>query len=228
MSWRVAIDTGGTFTDVVALHESTGRQEVLKVNSTPKDPSIALVSGIKQIAQKGGFSLKEITNVMHGTTAATNAILESNYPKMGLVVTRGFRDILEIRRQDVPGDFGDITWWIKPERVVPLELVREVTERLDFRGNIIRPLLDSEVREIAIEYKNLGINAVSVSFIHSYVDPTHELRCRDIILSVHEKCFVSLSSDSPTTHPSTPLSTRRISTITSSMSALGATASTLP
>lgn len=195
MSWRIAIDTGGTFTDVVALNELTGQQEVLKVNSTPKDPSLALVSGIKDIAQKAGFSIQAVTNVMHGTTAATNAILESDYPPMGLIVTRGFRDILEIRRQDVPGDFGDITWWIKPDRVVPLELVREVSERIDFKGNVIKPLDEAELREIALEYKELGIDAIAVSFIHSYVDPKHEQRCRELIAETHPSCFVSLSSD---------------------------------
>ena len=195
MAWRIAIDTGGTFTDVVALNELTGQQEVIKVNSTPKDPSVALVSGITQISEKAGFPLHAISNVMHGTTAATNAILESDYPPMGLIVTRGFRDILEIRRQDVPGDFGDITWWIKPDRVVPLELVREVGERIDYRGNVIRSLDDDEVREIALEYKELGIDALAVSFIHSYVDPAHEQRCRELIAEVHPSCFVSLSSD---------------------------------
>ena len=195
MSWRIAIDTGGTFTDIVALEELTGRREVLKVNSTPKDPSVALVSGIREIAQRSGFRADEISNVLHGTTAATNAILESDYPDMGLIVTRGFRDILEIRRQDVPGDFGDITWWIKPERVVPLEMVREVTERIDFRGGVIRPLDENEVREAALEYKALGVNALAVSFIHSYVDPSHELRCRELIAEVHPECYVSLSSD---------------------------------
>jgi N-methylhydantoinase A len=195
MSWRIAIDTGGTFTDVVALNELTGQQEVIKVNSTPKDPSHALVSGIARISEKAGFPLAAISNVMHGTTAATNAILESDYPPMGLIVTRGFRDILEIRRQDVPGDFGDITWWIKPDRVVPLELVREVGERIDYRGNILRSLDDDEVRQVALEYKELGIDALAVSFIHSYVSPLHEQRCRELIAEVHPSCFVSLSSD---------------------------------
>ena len=195
MSWRVAIDTGGTFTDVVALNELTGQQEVLKVNSTPNDPSVALVSGIRQIADRVGFPIQAISNIMHGTTAATNAILESNYPPIGLIVTRGFRDILEIRRQDVPGDFGDITWWIKPDRVVPLELVREVSERIDYKGNVIRRLDEAELREIALEYKELGIDAVAVSFIHSYVDPSHEQRCRELISEVHPSCLVSLSSD---------------------------------
>jgi N-methylhydantoinase A len=195
MAWRIAIDTGGTFTDVVALNEVTAERHVLKVNSTPKDPSIALTQGVQRIAEKLGFALGDISNIMHGTTAATNAILEGDYPLLGLIVTRGFRDILEIRRQDVPGDFGDINWWIKPDRVVPLELVREVHERLDFRGRVLAPLDEAAVGEAASEFREMGVNAIAVSLIHSYVDPTHERRCQEIIHEVHPDCFVSLSSD---------------------------------
>jgi N-methylhydantoinase A len=195
MAWRIAIDTGGTFTDIVALREENGERHVLKVNSTPKDPSIALTQGIETIAERLGIGRGEIANIMHGTTAATNAILEGAYPPLGLIVTKGFRDILEIRRQDVPGDFGDITWWIKPDRVVPLEFVRDVTGRLNFKGEVITPLDEDEVREAAQEFRELGINALAVSLIHSYVDPSQELRCREIIKEVHPDCFVSLSSD---------------------------------
>lgn len=195
MVWRISIDTGGTFTDVVALNDASGERHVLKVNSTPKDPSVALTQGVEAISQKLGIKPGEISDIMHGTTAATNAILEGAYPPLGLIVTRGFRDILEIRRQDVPGDFGDITWWIKPERVVPLELVREVGGRLNFKGEEIAPLDEEHVREAALEFRELGINALAVSLIHSYIDPSQETRCRDIILEAHPECFVSLSSD---------------------------------
>lgn len=195
MAWRIAIDTGGTFTDIVALEDDSGEQHVLKVNSTPKDPSIALTEGVERIVDQLGIGRGEITNIVHGTTAATNAILEGAYPPLGLIVTKGFRDILEIRRQDVPGDFGDITWWIKPERVVPLEYVRDVTGRLNFKGEVITPLDEDEVREVAHEFRELGVDALAVSLIHSYVDPSQELRCREIIKQVHPDCFVSLSSD---------------------------------
>jgi N-methylhydantoinase A len=165
------------------------------VNSTPKDPSVALTEGVARISEKIGIETSAISNIMHGTTAATNAILEGEYPPLGLIVTHGFRDILEIRRQDVPGDFGDITWWIKPERVVPLELVREVSGRLNYRGETIVDLDEDQVREAALEFQELGINAIAVSLIHSYVDPAHEIRCREIIRQAHPGCFVSLSSD---------------------------------
>src|SRR5437588_3364455 len=125
MSWRIAIDVGGTFTDVAALNEQTGEERVFKTSSTPEDPSIGFIEGIEGIrstleADHG------VSGLFHGSTVATNAILEANYARTGLITTRGYREMLEVARQTTPGDFGDITWWIKPPRVVPLELVREI------------------------------------------------------------------------------------------------------
>ena len=195
MAWRIAIDTGGTFTDVVALNEETGEESVIKVSSTPEDPSKALVDAVESIVAQAGIDRGDVSMILHGTTAATNAILEGKYATMGLIVTAGFRDILEVRRQDVPGDFGDITWWIKPPRVVPLELVREVGGRLDHTGNELRPLDEEAIRLVAREYRELGIDAIAVSFIHSYRNPEHEHRCRELVLDEHPHAFVSLSSD---------------------------------
>ena len=195
MSWRIAIDTGGTFTDVVALDEETGEESVIKVSSTPEDPSKALVEAVEAIVAGAGIDRAEVSMILHGTTAATNAILEGKYATMGLIVTAGFRDILEVRRQDVPGDFGDITWWIKPPRVVPLELVREAGGRLDHAGRELRPLDEAGIRLVAREYRELGIDAIAVSFIHSYRNPDHEHRCRELILEEHPQAFVSLSCD---------------------------------
>ena len=194
LTWRIAIDTGGTFTDVVALDEGTGEESVIKVSSTPEDPSKALVEAVEAIVAGAGIDRGEVSMILHGTTAATNAILEGKYATMGLIVTAGFRDILEVRRQDVPGDFGDITWWIKPLRVVPLELVREVGGRLDHAGRELRPLDEAGIRLVAREYRELGIDAIAVSFIHSYRNPDHEHLCRELILEEHPQAFVSLSS----------------------------------
>ena len=195
MAWRIGIDTGGTFTDVVAVNESTGERFVRKTSSTPDDPSRAFTNGIEELLGDVGVEANEVSFISHGTTVATNAILESKYAPMGLLVTRGYREMLEVGRQTVPGDFGDITWWIKPPRVVPLEWVREVGERLDFRGNEHTPLNEDEVREIAAEFRAMGICAVAISFIHSYRNPEHEQRARDLILEVYPECFVSISSD---------------------------------
>jgi N-methylhydantoinase A len=195
MAWRIGIDTGGTFTDVVAVNESTGERFVRKTSSTPEDPSCAFTNGIEELLKNVGVEANEVSFISHGTTVATNAILESKYAPMGLLVTRGYREMLEVGRQTVPGDFGDITWWIKPPRVVPLEWVREVGGRLDFRGNEHTPLREDEVREIAAEFRTMGIGAIAISFIHSYRNPEHEQRARDLILEVYPECFVSISSD---------------------------------
>jgi len=195
MSWRIGVDTGGTFTDVVAVDEVTGQRYVRKTSSTPDDPSRAFSTGIHELLEEVGVDHSEVQFISHGTTVATNAILESKYSRMGLIVTEGYREMLEVARQTVPGDFGDITWWLKPTRVVPLELVREVGGRLLYTGEERTPLDEERVRQIARDYKAMGIDAVAVSLIHSYRNPEHEQRARELIKEEHPDCFVSISSD---------------------------------
>src|SRR5918912_320640 len=147
---RVGIDTGGTFTDVVAIDDSSGALMTTKTPTTPHDPSHAFMAGLHRLAERGNFDLREIASVAHGTTIATNAVLshQGALPGLGLIVTRGFRHLLEIARQSVPQGYGNSYFWVKPERIVPLHLVKEVTERLDFRGNGLVPLVDEEVESV--------------------------------------------------------------------------------
>src|ERR671923_39348 len=140
---RVGIDTGGTFTDVVVL-DAGGRAHQLKVPSTPDDPARALIDGLRRAAAGG-----EVITVAHGTTVATNAMLEERFHSLALVTTRGFRHVLEIGRQSVPSGYGNSYFWVKPDRLVPLERVREVTERLDFRGQVLTPFDERDAREVA-------------------------------------------------------------------------------
>ncbi|MEQ9061961.1 MAG: hydantoinase/oxoprolinase family protein [Gammaproteobacteria bacterium] len=195
MAWRLAVDIGGTFTDIVALEESTGRLRLAKVPSTPRDPAEGFINGIAQVMRDGNIAASDIAAVFHGTTVATNAILERKYAPLGLVITRGYREALEVARQTVPGEFGDITWWIKPERVVPLELVREVEGRLDVNGRELVAIDEEAVRALAAEYRALGIDAIAVSLLHSYRNPAHEQRVRELIREVYPDCFISISSD---------------------------------
>ena len=195
MAWRIGVDTGGTFTDIVAIDETNGQRYVRKTSSTPTDPSLAFTNGITELLDEIGVDAKQVNFISHGTTVATNAILESNYSQLGLIVTSGYRELLEVGRQTVPGDFGDITWWIKPPRVVPLELVREVAGRFDYQGNELSELDEQAVRAIARDFRAMGISAVAVSFIHSYRNPQHERRAREVILEEYPECFVSISSD---------------------------------
>src|SRR5688572_21763363 len=126
MSLRVAIDTGGTFTDVVAVDETTGNQFAIKTPSTPSDPSRGLIAGIEQVVRAAGARPADVSQVLHGSTTATNAVLEHKFEGLGLIVTQGFRHIIEIARQSVPDGYGNSFFWVKPKRLVPLHLVREV------------------------------------------------------------------------------------------------------
>lgn len=195
MSWRIGIDTGGTFTDLVALNDSTGEEKVFKTSSTPDDPSQAFINGIHGVLTEIGVSASEISMLLHGTTVATNAVLEGKYSQLGLIVSKGYRDMLEVARQNVPGEFGAISYWIKPPRIVPLELVREADGRLNYRGDVIRALNEEHIRFAAREYRQLGVKAIAISFIHSYQNPTHEELARDIIKEEYPECFVSISSE---------------------------------
>ena len=192
--WRIGIDVGGTFTDVVALNEATGERRVHKTASTPADPSEGFIRGLEELLEELGAGTNDVSFLSHGTTVATNAILEAKYAQMGLIVTRGFREMLECARQTVPGDFGDYTWWQKPPRVVPLELIREANGRLNFRGEETEPIDDDQVRGLALEFESMGINAIAVSLIHSYRNTEHEERVRELVKEVYPDCYVSISA----------------------------------
>src|SRR5215468_8418621 len=123
MQSRVGIDTGGTFTDMVLL-EASGKTVRLKVPSTPSDPARALIEGLRRVMELASDGKPQ--TVAHGTTVATNALLEERFQTLALVTTRGFRHVLEIARQSVPSGYGNSYFWVKPERIVPLERVFEV------------------------------------------------------------------------------------------------------
>src|SRR6202034_1407719 len=127
---RIGIDTGGTFTDIVCVDASSGAMRVTKVASTPSNPAIGLVRGVKSILADA--PLDDLAGLAHGTTVATNALLQGEIAGLGLIVTEGFRHILEIARQAVPEGYGNSYFWVKPERIVPLHYVREAGGRQNF------------------------------------------------------------------------------------------------
>jgi N-methylhydantoinase A len=185
---RIGIDTGGTFTDVVAV-DPHGRQFATKVPSTPGDPSVAFLQAIEKTATEA------TAEVVHGTTVATNALLEDDFDGLAFVTTKGFRALLEIGRQSVPDSYGNSYFWVKPERIVPLHLVQEVDERLDRSGAVVREFDEAGARAVACRLREQGIACVGVCFLHSYMNPGHERRMRDVLASEHPDCAVSLSSD---------------------------------
>jgi len=207
MQARVGIDTGGTFTDLVLL-DAAGRTARLKVPSTPADPAEALIEGLRRVVElvpdatppppaspgtppttRGGVV------VAHGTTVATNALLEERFHTLALVTTRGFRHVLEIARQSVPSGYGNSYFWVKPDRMVPLERVFEVTERLDFRGRVLTPFDEEDARRVARRLRQLDARTVGVCFIHAYSNSVHELRMREILLEEIPDLVVSISSE---------------------------------
>ena len=194
MGYRIGVDTGGTFTDIVLVNEETGKYQRTKTSTTPRDLSGCFLEGIRKGVGLIGDT-KNISSIFHGTTFTTNLILEQKFSNLGLIVTKGFRHILEIARQTVPGDMGDIASWIKPDRIVPLENLEEVTERVNHKGEVLTALDEKEVRSIIQKYKQNGIQAVSVSLLHSYINPAHEIRIRDIFKEIYPECFVSISSE---------------------------------
>ncbi len=189
---RVGIDTGGTFTDLVLLDEA-GRAVRLKVPSSPADPAVALVDGLIQ----GLSALPGLipAAIAHGTTVATNAMLEERFHRLALLTTRGFQHVLEIARQSVPSGYGNSYFWVKPERIVPLERVFEVEERMDHRGEVLIPLDEAGARGLARRLRAAGIEAAGICLLHSYANPAHEQRLREIVGEEHPECVVSISSE---------------------------------
>ncbi len=185
MTTRIGIDTGGTFTDVVAVH-ADGSVVATKVPSTPGDPSVAFMRAVEKVGTG---------EVVHGTTVATNALLEDDFSGLAFVTTKGFRGLLEIGRQSVPDSYGNSYFWVKPDRIVPLHLVQEVDERLDRTGAVVREFDEGEAREVARRLREQGIACVGVCFLHAYMNPEHERRMRDVLAEEHPECAVSLSSD---------------------------------
>ena len=201
---RIGIDTGGTFTDVVAIDEATGEILTTKTPSTPHDPSVGVLDGIRKILRLAGHAVSApatavsrpaVSAVSHGTTVATNALLQERFAGLGLVTTQGFRHVLEIARQAVPRGYGNSYFWVKPDRIVPLHLVREVPERLDFRGEVLRPFGEAAAVEVARWFRDNGIDSIGVSFIHAYANPEHEQRMRAVLEREHPGAHVSISSE---------------------------------
>ena len=136
---RIGIDTGGTFTDVVALDEDTGELVTTKTPSTPINPADGFITGVRKVLDLMAATGEDITSVSHGTTVATNKLLEGKVERLGFITTEGYEFILEIARQAVPDGYGNSYFWVKPPRIVPADFVKTVGGRLDFEGNEIRP-----------------------------------------------------------------------------------------
>ena len=192
---RIGIDTGGTVTDVVAVCERTGATVSTKTPSTPEDPSEGFLAGVEKVLDLVGLGGDAVSAVSHGTTVATNALLSEEFERLGFLTTEGFRHVLEIARQSVPDGYGNSYFWVKPDRIVPVDLVREVGGRLAVDGSVVRPLDEGGIRAAARSFARRGVEAVGICFLHAYANPVHERRAREILRAEHPDCHVSISSE---------------------------------
>ncbi len=193
---RVGVDSGGTFTDVCMFDETRGEIHVWKVSSTPQDPSLGIAGGIEQgvaeVARIAGQPV-EVVYFGHGTTVATNALIVGRGAETGLITTRGFRDVLELRRQKRDSLYDIQTQ--KPRILVTRDKRLEVSERVLFDGSILTPLDEDEVRTAARKLKADGITTVAVCFLFSFVEPAHEKRVKEILAEEMPGAFVSISHE---------------------------------
>jgi N-methylhydantoinase A len=195
-TYNLGIDVGGTFTDLVCADEA-GRIETEKVLSTAENQALGVLIGIEKLAGKYGVSgtqlLRQISVIVHGTTVATNTMLEYNGANTGLITTAGFRDIIEIRR-----NYKEAAFDIRlpaPHPIVPRRRRLGVTERMDSAGTIIKPLAEDEVREAVRRLAAMEVEAIAVCYLFSFLNPVHELRTREIIRETLPDVYIALSSE---------------------------------
>lgn len=194
---RVGVDVGGTFTDLILVDEESGRVTVDKVPSTPDDPARGPVEGIRELCGKAGVALSEVGSLLHGTTVATNIALTHSGAEVGLITTRGMRDILHIARHKKPLNFSlqqELPWQSRP--LVKRRHRLTVAERVTVPGGeVLVPLDEDEVRGRVRELRAAGVEAVSVCLLHSYLNPAHERRIREIVEEEFPEAYLSVSHE---------------------------------
>ena len=195
MSYRLGVDVGGTFTDLILVNEQTGDFFSAKVPSTPHDSSIGVLNGIERVCKNAGIDPNDITHVMHGTTVATNTILTHSGARVGLVTTQGYRQVLQIARSFVPGGLGGWVIYNKPPPLAPLALTIEADERIGARGEVVRKLNKAKLAKDLRALRSKNIEALTVSLINSFSNPAHEQAIAKVAAKELPGVPVSLSSD---------------------------------
>jgi len=195
MPYRLGIDVGGTFTDFLLFNEETGELTMEKTLSTPSDQSVGIMNGINKIVKTAGIDPGEIKLILHGTTVATNAVLEEKGALVGLITTKGFEQILHVARSQTPGPLAGWIIMRKPDPLAPLYLTRGVSARMSAKGVELIPIDEEEVRRYAKELKDAGIEALTVCLINSFANPSHERQIRDIVQQMYPELPVTISTD---------------------------------
>lgn len=192
--WLVGIDTGGTFTDLIAMDQDSRALQRAKVPSVPDDPSAAVIAALERLF--AGANPTEVAMIVHGTTVATNALLEGKGVRCGLLITKGFRAVYEARGWSQPrgADLLD-TFYQKPPLLAPQHLTEEVTERLDYQGRVVVPLDEEALRISAQKLVRKGVESIAICFLFSFVSATHEQRAAQIVAEEAPNCRISISSE---------------------------------
>ena len=179
---KLGVDVGGTFTDLVLIDERTKLINITKVPSTPRSPDQGVLNGIKKVSSLFKIDPSEIDFLIHGTTVATNALIERKGIETALIVTKGFRDVLHIARQIRPKLYNFFER--RPDPFIPRHLRFEVPERILYTGEVKQPLDEEAVRLVAGQIAEQKIGVVAISLLHSYANPVHERRIREILLEI--------------------------------------------
>ena len=197
MGYQIGIDVGGTFTDLLVCDED-GRTRICKSPTTPADPSLGVFTALEQAARDTGFELRDflagVDAIVHGTTITTNAVLTHTGASTGFITTRGFRDLLAMRRGMKTGERYDLEL-APPPTLVERALTLTVTERVDAKGRILTPLVEDDVRAAAEVLRAAGVEAVAVSYLWSFLNAAHELRTREILQETLPGVYISLSCE---------------------------------
>ncbi len=188
---RIGTDIGGTFTDIVWVDEQSGEIHSDKAPTTPAD----VVQGVMTAYEKSGVEADAVGQFIHGSTVATNALVTQRGAVTGLITTKGFRDILEIRRIDRPDDHIYNIFWEKPKPLVPRRRRLEISARMMFDGTVMQPVDETEVRVVTEKLLEAGVQSIAVCLLHAYADPTHELAVRDLIREIDPEIYVSMSHE---------------------------------
>jgi len=196
MSYRLGVDVGGTFTDLLLINEETGETFTAKVPSTPSDSSIGVLNGVQRICSESGIDPKAVTRVMHGTTVATNAVLTAKGAKVGLVTTKGYKHTLQVARSFCPGGLGGWVSFVKKPLLAPLELTIEANERMAADGSVVTELDTPALKAALQKLKNRGeVEALTICFINAYINGEHEVQAREIAREVFGDMPISISSE---------------------------------
>jgi N-methylhydantoinase A len=193
MGYRLGVDVGGTFTDLLLFDDASGDSWRHKTPSTPHDSSEGILNGVQAVCAQAGLSPREIEVFLHGTTVATNAMLEGKGARVGLVTTEGYRQIMQIARSFVPGGLAGWIVWPKPEPLAKLEDTVEIKGRMDAFGAEVRPIDDADIRAALEKLKSRGVEALTVSLINAYLNGAHENRVAELAAEIMPDIPISLS-----------------------------------